>query len=137
MASDTASNVIQGQCLKSHFVLIWVLSLLTSSFNFFKELHYLCKIIQQSHPTDLNQAKVLLTLIKGHFFERLSKLCINWANSQIGKKCDFRNWPHITFSDNVGMILFSFGISSKFFREEPPQAAHFKCLKNLCSTLYR
>ena len=52
MASATASNVIQGQSLKSHFMPIWVLALLISSIDFFKELQYLHKIIQQSHQTD-------------------------------------------------------------------------------------
>ena len=56
MASATASNVIRGQSLKSHFMPIWELALL----------------------------------------KKVSKLCINRANSQIGKKCDFRDWPRIT-----------------------------------------
>ena len=43
MASATASNVIRGQSLKSHFMPIWVLALLISSFDFFKE-QYLYKI---------------------------------------------------------------------------------------------
>ena len=56
------------------------------------------KIIQQSHPTDLIQAKPLLTWITNSiFFEKLSKLCTNRANSQIGIKCDFRDWPRIMF----------------------------------------
>ena len=30
-------------------------------------------------------------------FEKFSNLCINRANSPIGMKCDFRDWPRITF----------------------------------------
>ena len=138
MASDTASNVIQGLSLKSHFVPIWVLAQLILSFNFFKELaKFKKKNVQRSHPSDLIQAKVLLTWITNTIcFEKISKLCINWANSQIGKKCDFRNWPHITFSDNVGMILFSFGISSKFFEmNQFTTNSLFQVYENLWLTL--
>ena len=37
-------NMIRVQSLKSRFVPILVLALFKSSFDFFKELHYLCKI---------------------------------------------------------------------------------------------
>ena len=70
------------------------------------------KIILQSHPTEVIQAKVLVTWITNSIvFEKLSKLCINRANSQIGIKCDFRDWPRITF-EAVADAMFAWFHSS-------------------------
>ena len=45
---------------------------------------------------------------KQHFFEKLSNLCTNRANSQIGIKCDFRDWPRITFEAVADDMFASF-----------------------------
>ena len=76
---------------------ILVLALLISSFNFFKERHYLCKIKKRLSNGPHSGQGIADLNNKQHFFEKLSKLCINRANSQIGKKCDFRDRPRITF----------------------------------------
>ena len=99
MASATASNVIQGQSLKSHFMQIWELALLVQSFdNFSKKC---CLLLKPAIPwlewgqldgfveQSFNFAKIM------QFFEEIND--INRANTQIGTKCDFRDWPRITF----------------------------------------
>ena len=133
MASATASNMIRGQSLKSHFVPIWVLALLVWSFNFFKELHCLCKIkkIYSTNPSNWsNSVQGIADLNnKQHFFEKLSKLCINRANSIIGIKCDFRDWPRITL-EAVADAFFHLVFPQKYFMWTcSPQRAHFNCLK--------
>ena len=145
MASATASNVIQGQCLKSHFVPIWVLALWTSSFNFFKELHL--KIIWQIHPTDLIQAKVLLIWLSNNIFiEKISKLCINWHKMWFQRLTMDHvlgcSWGHVCliwlqFSDNVGMILLSIWYSHKKKVEvnQLTKNSSFQVYENLWITL--
>ena len=39
-------------------------------------------------------------------FEKFSNLCINRANFLIGIKCDFRDWPRITF-ETVAEAMFA------------------------------
>jgi hypothetical protein len=58
MVSATASNVIQGQSLKLHFVPIGALALSIQSFIFSKKNASSLQL--QIHPTDLIQAKILL-----------------------------------------------------------------------------
>ena len=91
MASATASNVIHGQSLKSHFVPIWELALLIQSFdNFFNE-KAVCYTSQQY--LILNEASwmdLLINLLILKFFEEI-KVYIHRANTQIGTKCDFRD----------------------------------------------
>ena len=96
MASATASNVIRGQSLKSHFMLNGDLAQLIQSFDIFSKVFY-----SSQQYLGLNEIS-WMALLNSFFFNFASslkklKLNINWANTQIGTKCDFRDRPRITF----------------------------------------
>ena len=93
MASATASNVIPGQSLKSHFMPIWVLALLISSFNFFKELQYLCKnkrLFSKAGKTMLSKQKKSFNKTRKECNQNKEKLVLKQ-----GKAC---NWNIIFFN---------------------------------------
>ena len=76
--SATASNLIWGQTLKSHFVPIWVLTTDIEHWFFFKKsciifakLRYLL-----ANPTDLAQAKILLITLSSCFQKSQSSVPI-------------------------------------------------------------
>ena len=96
MASATASNVIRGLSLKSHFTPIWELGQLIQSFDiFFKS--FLFKSAIPWFEWDQFDGFVEQFFLDFASSLNKSKFNINWANTQIGTKCDFRDRPRITF----------------------------------------
>ena len=139
MASATASNVIQGQSLKSHFMPIWELALLIQSFIFFKSLHYLSKIkrlISESIQLTSSRPRFCWRQV---FFEIFLKLCIKrvmWFYRLTSDHVWGCSWGHVCliwlqFSDNVGMILFFiwYFLKKKLRWTSSPKTDHFKCMK--------
>ena len=134
MASDTASNVIQGLSLKSHFVPIWVLAQLILSFNFFKELAKLKKKnVQRSHPSDLIQAKVLLTWIT-------NTICLEKYQSSVSIGLTLKLAKNVILEIDLishfqimwGWYFFHLVFPQNFLRwTSSPQTAYFKCMKTL------
>ena len=51
---------------------------------------------------------MLTWILTAFSFEKLSKLCTNRDNSQIGIKCDFRDWPRIMFEAVANAMFASF-----------------------------
>ena len=109
--SATASNLIWGQSPKSNFVpnlsvkSYWYRALMFSKncIIFAKLKDYLANSSNWPHSdqyiADLNNKQQFL-------FEKFSNLCINRANSPIGIKCDFRDWPRMTF-ETVAEAIFA------------------------------
>ena len=72
------------------------------------------------------------------------KLNINWANTQFGTKCDFRDRPGITFETvadtmftKLGTILFHLVFPQNFFETNQFTAnSSFQVYKNLRYILY-
>ena len=96
MALATASNVIWGQSLKLHFMPIWELAQLVQSFDIFLKV-----FISGQQYLGLNETS-WMALLDSFVFDFASslkrlKFNISWTNTQIGTKCDFRDWPRITF----------------------------------------
>ena len=90
MASATASNMIEGQSLKSHFMPIWELAQLIQSFDIFSKVFY-----SSQQYLGLNEIS-WMALLNSFFFKFCKFFEEIEANTQIGTKCDFRDGPWIT-----------------------------------------
>ena len=98
MASATASNVMRGQSLKITFSANLRVSPIDTELWYFFQKNGVCYSSQQY----LGQNEVRWMALLNIFFDfacfvKKLKLNINWANTQIGTKCDFRDRPRITF----------------------------------------